>query len=71
MQELEEMGTRKIELENELQSLNGREKTLIERISSIEEKMALHDLDKKVKAKREAVNQLECRIKELEAKLKP
>ena len=56
-QELENVQTKRKELENELQSLNERETTLTKEIKAIKEKLVVQELEKlegAVKAKREA-----------------
>ncbi len=67
--ELEQLQKKKTELENEWASLEQREKSMGESIKILKEKMAVHDLQEKVKAKRAFVEQLESTKKDLEQKL--
>lgn len=67
--ELEQLQKKKIELENEWASLEQKEKSLGENIKILKEKMAVHDLQEKVKAKHAFVEQLESTKKDLEQKL--
>ena len=68
--ELEELQRKKTDLENELQSLSDQEKSLDDKIKTLEEKVAIQELDAQIKAKRDAVNQFETKVKELEDRLK-
>lgn len=68
--ELEELRKRKTQLENELRSFDEQEKAIGTSLRMLEEKMAVHELEEKVKAKRAAVEQLESRKRNLEDQLR-
>jgi hypothetical protein len=68
--ELANLEIREAELENKLQSLTEKEKTLKENVKALEVKVAIQKLEEKVKAKREAVEKLELRKSDLEKESK-
>jgi len=68
--ELGSLETRKTELEDELQSLTEKEKTLKENVKALEVKVAIQKLEEKIKAKREDVEKLEFRQSDLEKESK-
>lgn len=68
--QLEQFQRKKAELKNELQSMEQREKALRETIMMLEEKMAIHELEEKVKAKRAVVERLESKKRDLVRRLK-
>lgn len=69
--ELEEQQRLACELKEQLQAMEEEERTLREKIGVLEAKHVVKDLYSKVKVKREALNQLRNRMKELEEKLEP
>lgn len=68
--ELEELRTRKTELEEESSSLREEQKNLVERVNILEEKIAVEGLKNNNKTTREAIAQLESKMSDLEQKLK-
>lgn len=68
--QLEQFQRKKAELKNELQSMEQREKALGETIKMLEEKMAIQELEEKVKAKRAVVERLESKKRDLVRRLK-
>ncbi len=68
--QLEQIQKKKAELKNELQSMEHKERGLGESIKVLEEKMMIHDLEERVKAKRAIVERLEFRKRDLEKRLK-
>ena len=68
--EIEDLQKKKAELEFQLHSIEEKEKTLEERARLLEEKLAIQQLEEKLRLKMEAVENLEARINELERKLK-
>jgi len=67
--ELADLRKKKAELELQLHSLEEKEKNLRERARILEEKLAIQELERNLKAKHDVVEQLESRIRELERKL--
>jgi len=68
--QLEQIQKKKAELKNELQSMEHKERALGESIKVLEERMTIHDLEERVKAKRAVVERLEFRKRDLEKRLK-
>jgi len=68
--QLEQIQKKKAELKNELQSMEQKERALGEGIKVLEERMTIHDLEERVKAKRAVVERLEFRKRDLEKRLK-
>jgi chromosome segregation ATPase len=66
--EIEDLRTRKEKLKEELQVEEQKEKSLQEDIETLEEKIEIRDVEKKLEAKRESVKQLESRKSELQEK---
>jgi cob(I)alamin adenosyltransferase len=60
---------KKAELEFQLRSLEEKEKTLEERARLLEEKLAIKELEQKLRIKTESIEKLEFRISELEQRL--
>ena len=68
--ELEEQQRLAYELREQLKSMEIEERTLDEKVKTLEAKIVVQDLLEQVKAKREVLNQLRNRIEELESKIK-
>lgn len=68
--QLEELQRRKAELQNELRSLQEKKKILGAQEHLLEEKLAIQELEGKVRAGRSIVEQLEAKIVDLERRLK-
>jgi chromosome segregation ATPase len=66
--EIENLRARKERLKDELQTEEQKEKSLQEDIETLEEKIEIRDLEKKLETKRESVKQLESRKSELQDK---
>jgi|GEM_PF-1499027 predicted RNase H-like nuclease (RuvC/YqgF family) len=67
--EIEDLQKKKAELEFQLRSLEEKEKTLEERARLLEEKLAIKELEQKLRIKTESIEKLESRIGELEQRL--
>jgi predicted RNase H-like nuclease (RuvC/YqgF family) len=69
--EIEDLQKKKAELEFQLHSIEEKEKTLEERARLLEEKLAIQQLEEKLKTKTEVVEKLETKVNELEQRLSP
>lgn len=67
--ELEELRSRKVELEEESHSLTEEHKNLEEKVKTLEEKIAIQELKNSNKGTREVISQLESKINDLERRL--
>ena len=69
--ELERLQAKRAELEAESRSLKEEQKNLKDRLLILEEEIAIEELEDNNKATREAIAQLESKMNDLEARLKP
>lgn len=67
--ELEELRSKKVELEEESHSLTEEHKNLEEKVKTLEEKIAIQELTNSNKGTREVISQLESKINDLERRL--
>ncbi|MCW3977847.1 MAG: hypothetical protein NWE77_07940 [Candidatus Bathyarchaeota archaeon] len=68
--ELEQLEKKRAELKSEWESIQHREQRLTDSVVILEEKLAVQELEEKVKGRRAALEQLENKKKNLEKKLK-
>lgn len=68
--ELEQLEKKRAELKSEWESIQHREQRLTDSVLILEEKLAVQELEEKVKGRRAALEQLENKKKNLEKKLK-
>ncbi len=67
--QLEQIEKKRVELKNELQYIEQKERTLGESIRILEEKLAIRELEDRVKLKRQAMERLASRKRDLERRL--
>ena len=67
--QLEEIEKKRVELKNELQYIEQKERALGESIRILEEKLAIRELEDRVKLKRQAMDRLASRKRDLERRL--
>lgn len=68
--EIEQLQKRRVELKSALQSMEAKEKALGDNIRILEERLAVRELEGRVKAKRAFMQQLESKKSDLERRLK-
>lgn len=67
--QLDQIEKKRVELKSELQAIEQRERTLGESIRMLEEKLAIRELEDRVRVKRQAMERLESRKRDLERRL--
>jgi uncharacterized coiled-coil protein SlyX len=68
--ELEQLRSKRAELEGESRSLEDEQSDLVNRVKMLEERIAIEELENGNKTKQEAISQLRSKIDELEQRLK-